>query len=183
MPNNQAIAVLLGAGAALLMMSGKKGKRGDSSNSDDTKINPEGDEDPNNGGGLSGLGWEDKVIPEFIDQELEELELNKESTLMRFNSDCTAWDNADSLDINLHNRWITTKYHQLYKNGVKDMGAITLEILKAQDEAWRPIGSIFTGTSCPWDEKWKWTPFMTQVYEQLLAAVSGYHDSLLTSGL
>ena len=178
MPNNQSIAILMGAGAALLMMSGKKRKRGVASDSDGPQFNPKGDKDSRYE--LSGQGWEDKVIPEFTD---EELELNKESMLMRLNSDCTAWDNADSLDINLHNRWITTKYHQLYKNGVKDMGAITLEILKAQDEAWRPMASIFTGTRCPWDERMSWTPFMTQIYEQLLAAVSGYHDSLLTSGL
>lgn len=70
-----------------------------------------------------------------------------------------------------HNNWITNRYYQLLSDGLTDLDEMTVQLLKEQSN------------HCPWDDPSKWTPLMGGLFEQLNAAVKGWHEQTGGQGL
>ena len=131
--------LLLGVGAAALLLGGKKKKKSTAAT---------------NGNGKTP-------------KDLEELKYLEIATgpggdeRLTFDEECS--EIINKMDMEAHNNWITNRYFQLIGEGMTDLNAVTLQLLKDQS------------THCPWDEPDKWTPLMSGLYEQLLGGVQGWH--------
>lgn len=78
------------------------------------------------------------------------------------NQECT--EILNNLEKAVHDQWLTNRAAELYNDGLKDLDALTLQLLKDQSE------------HCPWDDESKWTGLMKGLYEQLNKAVVGWAE-------
>jgi len=88
---------------------------------------------------------------------------------MVFDEECSAIINK--LNMDGHNTWVTNRYFQLLGEGMTDLNQVTVQLLMDQSE------------HCPWGEPAKWTPLMKGLYDQLSAAVKGWHEQTGGGGL
>lgn len=153
--------LILGLGAAVLLLGGKKkksGKKLDGNTTDPTKP----DFRPN---------WNEIHRPETVllksgwDQWLEE-NPQAANAKMVFSEDCSEFVQEISPDE--HNNYITMMFHHLVENMPHhDLSIDNIAMAIIKDQA----------PNCPWGEKSAWTELMTGVYDQLRQGVAEYAAS------
>jgi len=137
MPKTAMPLLLVAGGAALVMAAGKKKKLKKPSEEPDRK-------------------YIEVIVPtEYGEGTAEKLILDEE---------CNAI--AEKIDFHKHNTYITSRYHQLLKEGVLTTPEeISLQLLREQS------------THCNWDaDRSQWTDLMRALYDQLFTAVKVYHQ-------
>ena len=82
------------------------------------------------------------------------------SNKMVFDDECRAF--AEKINMDAHNTYITSMFHQGIKQGATDAGQIVMAMLADQ------------APHCPWGDPAQYTELMKGVHDQLLAAVREY---------
>jgi len=145
MAGKSAAPLILGLGAAALVLSGKKKKKSSSSS--------------------SAQDEKGEIIVDTVGEKMEgAFDPAAENAYLVLDQECM--EIAHKINPSAHNTYITNRFHQLLSEGWDDMSQITIRLLQDQSK------------HCPWSDTSKWTPMMNGLYEQLLAAVTGYHEAL-----